>query len=311
MKIHIAAAFDLNYRLPFFALLASIVASQKSGGVHLHLIVASDVPKNDVFRVKNLAGRADIDVSCYDTELIANYNVYSNETWPEAAYYRLLFSFLVPADIERIIYLDSDTLVLRSLEELYKLDLKGYPVAAVYDNYVKKQPKIGISEEGEYFNSGMMLIDLQLWNNLNVSHQVLSYVSRHPERIEFADQCGLNAILVNNWLKLDSGYNLLYSYIPVDLKRHEISGFLEDKRVIHFTLERPWRWVCKNRLRFLYFQHLRLAGFSRREMYLDDLGTDNILQLIILKCRESYTDSEILQRVWRVTKLKFVFKNGL
>jgi lipopolysaccharide biosynthesis glycosyltransferase len=92
--------------------------------------------------------------------------------------------------------------------------MNEFPVAAVYDNYVKSQPLLGIFDEGEYFNSGMLLIDVEKWREQNISEKVMEYLLKYPERIKFVDQCGLNAVLNGNWMKLPARFNRIFTYLP-------------------------------------------------------------------------------------------------
>ena len=47
-------------------------------------------------------------------------------------------------------------------------NIDNYVIGAIYDNYVKTQELIGITEEGQYFNSGVLLIDVKKWIEQNV-----------------------------------------------------------------------------------------------------------------------------------------------
>ena len=50
-------------------------------------------------------------------------------------YARLMFDELLPKTVERLIYLDCDMYVRGRIEELYDMDMEGYPIAAVRDPY--------------------------------------------------------------------------------------------------------------------------------------------------------------------------------
>jgi lipopolysaccharide biosynthesis glycosyltransferase len=198
-----------------------------------------------------------------------------------------------------------DTIVIGSLEELFKTDLTNKPVACVYDNYVKKQPLIDLNEEGHYFNSGVMLINVPLWNKLRISERTLQYITDFPEKIRFVDQCGLNAVLKNNWHQLPNKFNLLYSYIPADISKRRFEEFIDDKIIIHYTLQRPWNYLCKNRGRHLYYKYLRLAG--KTKLY-SDFSFKKVPAKCIILLKEFYLDFAFLNVSWRFLKGIFIFR---
>ena len=63
---------------------------------------------------------------------IQQFPVYEKR-YPVEIYFRILASRYLPQDLERILYLDADTIVINSLKELYETDFKGnYYVAATH-----------------------------------------------------------------------------------------------------------------------------------------------------------------------------------
>lgn len=264
MELNIAIAFDNNYLKQFHALVASIIRNTTANNVvYLH-VIAPDIESADASEIKGYltCGIRDIIFYDIDSDVIKEF-VLSN-TWTHAVYYRLFFPLIVPNGIKRLLYLDCDTLVLSDLSELFCEELGDYPVGAVYDNYVRKQALLGITEDGQYFNSGVLLIDTTLWRTQQISERAFDYLNNYPERILYVDQCALNAVLYNNWKKLPFRYNTLYTYLPNGSSLRDLMRFISDKVIIHFTLERPWHMLSKNRIgQKLYFSNLRRSRAQR------------------------------------------------
>ena len=297
--LHLAAAFDQYYRAPFYAWLYSVLAHHTDQPVHFHLI-AKDIPETEKQKIASIAQGHAVTFYPIDEQAAARFVLASK--WTQAVYYRLYFPFLLPRSIERLLYLDVDTIVLTNLSDFYRLDLEGKPLAAVYDNYVKTQPLLGIHEPGNYFNSGVMLMDLKRWREMKISEDAIDYLLKYPESIRFVDQCGLNAILVNRWKKLDACYNFMYSYVPEEASLKELKGILQDKYVVHFTLQRPWEMLCKNRLRFLYFQYLK--NWSGRTSNYTDFAWRKIPSWLKIRAVEFYFDAPLARKIWRALKPK-------
>ena len=94
-----------------------------------------------------------------------------------------------------------------------------------------------------------MLINLKLWEENNIKERVLNYVSKNPDRIQFVDQCGLNAVIADSWYPLHPRYNVQTSFF---WKITRLTRFSDDAlqlaktapAMIHYTGEsKPWIFV--------------------------------------------------------------------
>ena len=297
--IHVGVGFDRNYLMPFHAMLNSLIESNRDNKLQLH-VIADELSSEEKKEISDRLRAAGNRISFYnvDSSLINKFVLTSQ--WTAVVYYRLFFSKVIPQTINRLLYLDCDTIVNNSLLELYSMDLEGHPVAAVYDNYVRIQPLIGIVQEGEYFNSGVLLMDIHKWNQQQVSERALDYLLTYPEKIVFVDQCALNAVLRNNWKKLDPCFNLMYSLLPEGLSKRHLNDYLNKAVIIHFTLQRPWQMLCRNRLRYLYFFHLRRSRLKLYPFYCySDFEWKKIPAWLKLRTRELYFDMPVIQKIWR------------
>lgn len=86
--------------------------------------------------------------------------------YPKQIYYRLAAPLLLPAELERILYLDVDLVVINSLTELYHMDFEGnyYIACSHVGNSLTKlnQLRLGIQEDVPYINTGVMVLNLPL-----------------------------------------------------------------------------------------------------------------------------------------------------
>ena len=142
--------------------------------------------------------------------------------------------FLIPdilLDVNKIIYLDVDTIVDRDLAELFDVDLEGCPVAAMpdywllvgslywpdycipyegslyrFNDYIRTVLNICIYKNDEYFNCGVLLIDLAYWRRHDVAKTTLAYLSTHPN-LYFMDQDALCHCIAGSFVRLDQRWN--------------------------------------------------------------------------------------------------------
>lgn len=299
--IHLGIAFDQNYLSPFYALVTSILKHNGDGNIVIHAI-ATGVPANEMDAIKFFVESMGAKISFYSINESQVAGFVLNSNWTQAVYYRLLFPFLVSGFVSRLLYIDTDTLVLNDLSAFFNTNLGGYPVGAVYDNHVKKQPLIGIEEEGRYFNSGVLLIDLPKWKQQQISEKAFEYLEQYPERIQFVDQCALNAVLIGNWKQLPGKYNCMTSLIPEGMNRSERKRFINDKVILHFTLQRPWNYLCKHPYRQLYKYYLKQSPSIKKKLY-TDFSYRKVPNFIKIQLLDWYMKSPLIQQIWR--KLKF------
>lgn len=299
--IHLGIAFDQNYVRHFFALFASILDTNRQNRIVAHCIITglSEAEKSQIKAYAEAHG-AEIRFYEIDEAFVKRFVLTSH--WSAAAYYRLFFPLLVPEEeVKKLLYLDTDIIVVSDLAPLYDTPLEGFAVGAVYDNWVKNAPQLGITEEGNYFNSGMMLINVPLWKERKVSEQVFEYLAKYPERINYVDQCGLNAVLINKWKKLDWRYNVLHSRIPSAMSHKEKKAFLADKVLLHFTLDRPWKMLCRNPYRHLYHKYLGMSPFRPTEKY-TDYSIKKTPHFLKIMAAELYFNMPLVKKVWRRLK---------
>lgn len=105
-----------------------------------------------------------------------------NNGLPVTSCYRFILADLL-SSLDRIIYLDVDTLVLRDLTELWRTDLEGKFIGGVKDklNVVQKI----VSERKTYFNSGMLLMDLNLFRKYDICSDLIDFAVDIAEYCEY------------------------------------------------------------------------------------------------------------------------------
>lgn len=300
-QLHIALAFDENYLNQFFTLASSIFSNHEPGEIFFH-VIASGIPASKLKEIENYAAQQGNTIHFYSVDESTIKKFVLVNQWTHAVYLRLFFPLVVPEPVSKILYLDVDTVVVNPLYELWSFDLGTLPLAAVYDNYVKTQPKIGITQEGEYFNSGVMLINVPRWNALSISEKTMAYLHHNPEKILFVDQCGLNAVLKGLWVKLPEKFNFIYSRVPASASINELKSLVKSIVIVHYTLHRPWQMLCRNRLAYLYFHYRSLLPKQLTGKRYTDFSLAKIPAFIKIKLINLYFDLPFLGFLWRKFK---------
>ena len=237
---------------------------------------------------------------------------------------RLFADELLPKHLDRVLYIDCDTLVLRSVHKLFYMELGDKTIAAVPEptiNLLVKE-KIGIALRQMYFNSGVLLIDLNKYREKKFRQRVLAYYDNIKESSVFSDQDAINGALCHHIKVLSPRYNFFanYRYWSYEaLSKYSPSYRIIPKRVyesakknpviLHFAGdERPWYEGNFNPYRKLYKSYQsktpwkgKKAKFKLR-LYLGLYHLMNVMTLLCPKLRIKISD-EYIKRMFNDNKL--------
>lgn len=185
-----------------------------------------------------------------------------------ATYYRLFATKILPKNISKILYLDGDLLVRKSLSSLWNTDLTGFAIGAVHDmdEYVHcHSSRLPYSALKGYFNAGVLLINLDYWRENNVLDIFSSILQTQSGLIRYHDQDVLNFAFIDvvKWLpityNLQNGYLLASPHKRYDPRyQKEIDMCKMDPTIVHFTMDnKPWNIACFHPYRDLWrtYQH--------------------------------------------------------
>jgi lipopolysaccharide biosynthesis glycosyltransferase len=166
-------------------------------------------------------------------------------------YARLLLGELLPPGWDRVIYLDSDTITRHSLAELWTTDLHRRLLGAVRDDYVPTLASPyglptwqhdGLGPGLAYFNSGVLLIDLDAWRREHVGEHAIEYLHKHHDDIRLFDQDALNAVAAGRWRQLDTVWNVTGYWRKPERRTGAHHDILTTARIRHFAGSgKPWQ----------------------------------------------------------------------
>lgn len=262
--------FDRGYLIPAATAIFSLLKNHQGQKLKIYLLVSG----SDHNWIQPLVKLIDDSGSTSQIKTVTDElfrNLKFNLQFTEATYYRVMAGELFQES--KIIYLDSDTLVNGSLNELWDMDLGEYPLAAVEDPLILDYPRLDLLPEHGYFNSGVMVLNLDRWREMGLGKQVLSYIKNFPEKIQYADQCGLNAILKGNWKRLAPKWNLQTAFLEKESLENcknafsdlELSTASTDPRIIHYTGRiKPWNLGSRHPKKSLFWNYLAQTPFKRR-----------------------------------------------
>ena len=134
---------------------------------------------------------------------------------------RLFISDYLPDNIRRIIYLDSDTLVVGDILRLFDSDMSGCPVAMTADSVARKyKTLLGFGDEEIYHNAGVILYDLDEWSHRRCSERIIEHITNVRKNYEALDQDLINVVLKGEIHTLPPAYNLQPFHAVYDPKTY-------------------------------------------------------------------------------------------
>jgi lipopolysaccharide biosynthesis glycosyltransferase len=243
--LHIALAFDDRFWAPAYATMRSVcLATRRRNDLVFHLFHWRLRPDHaadfDVIAAEFGATirHTPLDQDSRVSSLIES--LPGTRDFPPVVYARLLLDELLPPEIERVLYLDSDLYVRAPVERLLEMDLEGKSLAAAPepgrhhlvggdDMRMREGP---FDNADPYFNSGVMVIDRRAWGRAGLRGYLLQLQQRGELAALYHDQDVLNLKFRDDWLRLDPLWNLT--------KPHPALRAL-DPMIVHYTTGmKPW-----------------------------------------------------------------------
>ncbi|WP_309739432.1 MULTISPECIES: glycosyltransferase family 8 protein [unclassified Chamaesiphon] len=159
-----------------------------------------------------------------------------------ATFFRILIPEVLPAEINKVIYLDCDLVVKGNLAELWQYQLGDNYILAAQDTWIRyvstangllNYRELGISADAKYFNAGVLVINLQKWRADDFCNQSMDYLQHNKQFVRWHDQDILNPLLAGKWGQIDPKWN----FNSTSFYDYDTSSYLawQDERESLFT----------------------------------------------------------------------------
>lgn len=188
-------------------------------------------------------------------------------------YYRLFAAAYLPKDLDRILYIDPDTLILGNLAPLYNVQFgdcffAGCGHLTSFANFVNVA-RLGMHPKSAYINAGVLMMNLRALRAFFSPEEVFACIRQHPHSLFLADQDVLNALYGERILRLDENiYNLDERCFRRLVKRYGKAAAMELVRqntcILHYNGKyKPWREAYKGDLDCFYPVRARQTAVQR------------------------------------------------
>lgn len=206
-----------------------------------------------------------------------------------------IFKFYIPEilkDIDRVIFIDCDTIVQRDLTQLYNIELNGKMVGAVKNPSRRMRKTPAHAAKCRYFNSGVMLMDLKQMREKDCSQKMMDYRTYGINRL--MDQDAINAVMRGSAEMIPFCYNTMIGSIASSLfwsggepfsnaktiwglEEDTIDQTVEDAVILHYyAATKPWKYYDGYGGDIWYYYYMlspyKMVKLERKSNYLEKLA---------------------------------------
>lgn len=292
-KMNIAYSFDDGYAQHAGISIMSLLENNKDiEDIMFYIITASLTERNKEF-INDLIYRYGRSVHYIDLETLTR-NLQVNTAFNRSSYGRIFLSDVVNED--RIIYVDSDTVIAGSVAGLLDIDMNDILIAGVQDTVNRYYlTKINLPDSHRYICvGGIIVMNLNLWREMNIIPKCIDFIMRYNGTPPHNDQGTINKVCEGYIKILPPCYNVMppmFKFSVVELKslfrmkqyysQAEIDAALRNPVVVHYTDEffnRPWFVNCTHPLKDLYLKYLSQSPWRMNELKFKEISKNCKIQ---------------------------------
>ena len=217
--IHIGLCTDNRYAMPCGVCVTSLFENNKDEEITVYVLEKGLTDDNkEKFRTLAADYGQKIELIPVDDSLFKGYP--TTHQFRLSTYYRFLFANILQKDVQKLIYLDCDTLVLGSLRELWNTDVTDYSIAAVEDQQGDNVHVFNRLQEIEkYYNAGVLILNLALWRKDDSMRHLMQLMDNDAKRFVFFDQDAINVLFRDSVIELPYQYNVQNMFYMKDKEK--------------------------------------------------------------------------------------------
>lgn len=245
--MNVAIATNRKYVSVSLVCLYSLFFNNPDADIHVY-VLNCELNGDDALQFQQLADAWNQKITLLTvTDMTLFQNLPTTDSWTKETYFRLLMPDLLPVEVDRILYLDVDTIVNKSIRDFYETDFRGMDFVVcedimlnrVYKSYYQENFTEMREKEFIYFNAGVMLWNLSEIRKHYTFEMYCAKIAEYLPILQCLDQDILNAMHCGKTITADwRQYNLL---IPTAIQNHfSVKDVRNVSCIIHFLGPKPW-----------------------------------------------------------------------
>lgn len=257
-------------------------------------VLQSDISETHKIKIKALE-KENISIEMCDvSELMKGIEIKKVEHLSKETAYRLLADKMF-SNYEKIIYIDCDLIVKKDVALLYQIDLNDYILGAVRAcitgnmlEYISDKLSLPVAD---YFNAGVLLINLIKFRELKIGEKGLSMLSSGKQHYLTQDQDVLNLLCHKQVKYIDARWNVEWAAVIgdfgeayIDEVRKGSLDCINEPYIIHYiTRVKPWEYPEKQLAECFWME-------ARETVFYEEILFNNISSKIKKSQEKLFTD---------------------
>lgn len=270
---------DAKY-LPYMMVSLNSAIKNKSAESKYHIhVIGKDLDEEDISSLKTMETQ-NVSIDVYRSrEYDLDYKHLGRFESFKVSLQKIFIADYLPY-LNKVLYLDADTLVQEDLSEVYDINISDKYAAAVRDGLMYQFPEhikeINLTERDFYFNSGVMLLNLDKIRRDDIIQRAVIYFNTHNE--VFGDQDVLNMVFGKEVESLSYKYNCNSVFFE-EKDADFLSNFFKESVpqtprevydqavILHFAGHKPWTpWFTHSYLKPLWYSYTKEIPIKYQQM---------------------------------------------
>lgn len=281
MELNVAYSSDDNYAKYMGISILSLLENNKDDFEKINIyIIDNNISKNNKEKLMEIISNYNACIIYLEFNKLAT-NLKTDNKFFISSFGRIFLSNI--EEIDKIVYLDCDSMITSSLMDLWNINIDNYYLAGVQDTVFKYYiTSIGLKENFRYINAGFLLINLRKWRKDDITTKCIEFIDSFNGSVPHHDQGTINAVCNKKIYLLPPKYNMqspMFLYTANQIKKINEYEFyyeqaeLEDGRknpiFVHFTAgfyNRPWFSNCTHPLKERYLEYYNKSPWKHEKL---------------------------------------------
>ena len=261
--INLLVTLNSNYIPPLTVMLRSLMLADPAEEFTV-FVAHSSLTASDIAAVEAAVdlSRTKICPIEIDPQLMNDAPVLKRIT--KETYYRLLATDYLPQELDRVLYIDPDTLIIKSIKDFYNIDFGGCAIAGATHVFgpVKlfNLVRLGLPASAKYLNAGILMMNLELMRKSYSVQDIFEFIRKNTKKLMLGDQDVINALYGTRAIELSSvEYNCdekicFYKQLKLDdVRRRTV--------IIHYNgKHKPWKPKYKGIMKPIWDEYATQKG---------------------------------------------------
>ena len=255
-SINLLVTIDKKYISPLIIMLDSFCSNHKDFCTTV-FVANSELDESDFECIRK-------ELSIYNTEIVdikIPSDTFSHipvlERLPKESFYRLLAFDFLPEDVDRCLYLDPDIIVLKSVIELYSIDLEDKYIAASSHTNITlnslNRKRLGLNKKQKYLNSGVMLMNVKKIKEDFTVKMIFDTAEKYIQRLIMGDQDLVNILFGHSAILVDAKIYNLDERTFKNSRNFTLEDVKKSTAIVHYNGKyKPWLNDYKGDLHIFY-----------------------------------------------------------